>query len=336
MKKYGVLSIVITALIIILIRNSQLAKEGAIIGIKLCESTILPALLPILILTNIIIKSKCSVVFEKLFGRLCENLFKLPKCTAPAIIFGLIGGFPAGAILSNNLYYDGRIDDETLKRLMRFNFCGGLAFIITAVGQIRYSSPKIGLMLYISSVIPSILIGITNAFFVKEAPYSSNAMRSDLKLNDALIESVDSATKSVLIMSAYIILFSSLCNIFPIPNSYIPLFEITNGLFGKQNIPLDYASLFLAFGGFCIHMQIAQHLNGAYFDFLIFRIINALLSFVIMRILLFISPIEESVFSNQSVITVELSGANAGFGIIMVIGCAVLIIDIENQKLKLR
>lgn len=336
MKKYGIISIILTGLIIILISNSSLAKEGAIRGIKLCEATIIPALLPILILTNLIIKSKCSIVFERLFGFIFEALFRLPKCTAPTIIFGLIGGYPAGAILTDCLYKDGRIDEETAVRIMRFNFSGGLAFIVTAVGQIRYSSKEAGFMLFISVIAPAIATGIINARFVKSTPHSSNAMRCTLSLNEALIQAVDSATRSIIAMSAYIIIFSALCSIIPIPSFLLPIVEITNGIFGKSEIPLDYASFFLAFGGICIHFQIMEYLHNKYLDFLFFRIINAVLSYLIMHIYLIFNPVEQSVFCNQSSITAQLTQANTGFGIIMIIGCAVIIFDIENRKYKLR
>lgn len=336
MKKYGILSIILSALIFLIISNSQIAKEGAISGIKLCENTIIPALLPVLILTNLISNSKCSYIFERIFGFICVRLFKLPKCTAPAIIFGLIGGYPAGAILTNNLYQNAMIDKNTMSRIMRFNFSGGLAFIITAVGQIRYSSLETGIILFISCITPSILIAIINGLFIKKTPDSSNALKNTLSINEALIKSVETATKSILTMCAYIILFSALCSIFSIPKQLLPIIEITNGIFYSKDIPLDYVAFFLSFGGLCIHFQIMEYLNSKYLDFLVFRTINAILSYLIMHFYLILHPIEQSVFCNQSSITASLTQANAGFGIIMIIGCAVIILDVENRKLKLR
>lgn len=334
MKKYSIIAIFISAIIALLINNSPVAKEGAINGIKLCESVIIPSLLSILILTNLIIKSKCSIIFEKLFGWVSYYLFKLPKCTAPAIFFGLIGGYPSGAILSHNLYEQGLIDDEDLKRIMRINFSGGLAFIVTAIGQTKFESARLGFVLYLSSVLSSIIIGIINGFVCKKPKAVSKVLYNPLPLNDALISSVESATKSILIMSAYIIMFSSICAILPIPSYIMPIAEITNGMF-ESSIPLDYTAFFLAFGGLCVHFQIMSYLPS-YIDFLVFRIINAISSFGIMKLYLLINPINDYVFSNQSSITAQLTQANAGFGIIMIIGCAVIIFDIENRRIKLR
>ena len=334
MKKYGFISIALCSAIALLICYSPVAKTGAIQGIQLCENTIIPALLPILILTNIIVKSKCSVIFEKLFGGITTKLFKLPKCCAPAILFGLIGGYPAGAVLTEALYNSSLIDNAAAKRMMRFNFSGGLAFIITAVGAMRYGSAKTGLMLYLSCTLPAILIGLFSALAVDKAPECDDIFRERLNFNEALTSSVDTAAKSIISMCAYIILFSSFCALVPIPSYITPVFEITNGLCDGSLIPLDYAAFFLAFGGLCIHFQIMNYTRG-YWEFLIFRFINALLSYLIMHIYLAFNPTAQNVFSNISGATAKLTQANAGFGIIMIFGCAVIILDIENRKLKL-
>lgn len=334
MKIHNFLAIMLTSVIFLLIGFSPTTKAGAIEGIRLCEETIIPALLPIMILSNLIINSKCSIFFEKTLGWLAEKLFRLPKCTAPAILFGLIGGYPAGAILTSKLLSQGMIDEKTAKRIMRINFSGGLAFIVTAVGTMKLESAKLGFILYFSSIIPSIIIGIINSFKIKNSPYSSKCFYSSNSFNDALIISVEDATKSILTMSAYIILFSAICSAIPIPSFAFPLLEITNGIFSNK-MSIEYLAFFLSFGGICVHLQLLNYLPS-YFDFLIFRIINAVCSFLIVKLYTIIFPVEQTVFSNQSSITPKLTEANAGFGIIMIFGCAVIIFDIENRRLKLR
>lgn len=335
MKKYDFISILISAIIFLFICNSASAKQGATNGIKLCENIIIPALLPILILTNIIIKSKCSKLFEKLFGWFAYYLFRLPKCTAPAIILGLIGGYPAGAILTSSLLEQGMISENEAKRIMRINFSGGLAFVISAVGGIKLENTELGIALYFSSIIPSIIIGIINGVFSKSQISTSKAFYNPLSLNDALINAVENATKSILIMSSYIILFSSICAIFPISSVIMPSIEITNGIYSTSSLTIEQIAFFLAFGGICIHFQIMSYLPS-YIDFLIFRIISSISSYGLMKLYLLFNPIGESVFSNQASITPKLTEVNAGFGIIMIIGCAVIVFDIENRRLKLR
>lgn len=330
-------TIAICGLIAILIIFSAEAKAGAIAGIKLCENIIIPSLLPILILTNTLLKSKCSLAFEQIFGKITHRLFKLPKCCATAIIFGLVSGYPSGAVLTSSLYNDGLITKQEAKRLMCFNFCGGGAFIITAVGTMTLNSTHAGIILFSSNILSSIIILVFTSIFA-EKPQSKDVEKNEiLNITDALISSVEASIKSILIMSTYIILFSTLINLIDLPSYIYPLIEITNGICKAKNpIPIEYCAFFLCFGGLCVHFQIIgilKQIDMSYPTFLLYRIGGAVLAFFITKGYLLLFPNEESVFSNLSTPTLQVTQINTGFGIIMIIGCAVLIYDIENRKI---
>lgn len=336
MKKSIAETICITAVIAVLIVMNKAAKMGAAEGISMCENIIIPSLLPVLILTGIIQNSQCSIVFEKLFGAVFEKVFHLPRCCCTAVILGLIGGFPCGGVLTQNLYVRGYIDEKTAQRVMCFNFCGGLAFIVTAVGSVNYGSTKTGLILYCVNVISSLTAGVITALFCREKIINIEASYKHLPLSDALVKSTENCIYSLLVMSAYIVLFSAVCSVFSIPEYIYPLIEITKGICSPVSIPLDYCAFFLAFGGFCIHFQLMGILRSFkmnYFKFFIYRIFCGVLSFFLMRGYACIFPESISVFSNVSHTIVEPYQVNTGLSVVMVIGCAVIIFDIENRKL---
>lgn len=336
MKKSIAETICITAVIAVLIVMNKEAKTGAAEGISMCENIIIPSLLPVLILTGIIQNSQCSTVFEKLFGAVFEKVFRLPRCCCTAVILGLIGGFPCGGVLTQNLYVRGYIDEKTAQRVMCFNFCGGLAFIVTAVGSVNYGSTKTGLILYCVNVISSLTAGVITALFCKEKIINIEASYKHLSLSDALVKSTENCVHSLLIMSAYIVLFSSICSVFAIPQYVYPLIEITKGICSPVSIPLDYCAFFLAFGGVCIHFQLMGILRSFkmnYFKFFIYRIFCGVLSFFLMRGYACLFPESISVFSNISHTVVEPYQVNTGLSVVMIMGCAVIIFDIENRKL---
>lgn len=344
MKKYRnsdvIITFLLTGMIGVLITMSGSAKQGAKEGWALCENIIIPSLLPVLILTNIIIKSRSADVFEKLFGRLFERLFRLPRCAAGAIIFGLVGGFPAGAVLTSHLYSGGRIDDKTAERIMRFNFSGGVAFTITAVGTVCFGSTKIGIILYIINIVSEIIIGLFSAVFCKDKPENNTAPAPRLGFADAMVEAVNSTVRSIAVMCAYIILFSAITSIAKLPEYLNPVLEITNGICNREEfISLPYCAAFIAFGGFCIHFQLMgmlREMKVHYFSFFIYRVISALLSYGIAEAYLYFFPQSASVFSNLSENTSAAIGqVNTGLSVVMIIGCAVVIFDIESKKLKL-
>lgn len=337
MKNYSISTILLSAIIIALTAFSTTAKAGASNGLNLCESIIIPSLLPILILTSIIIKSNCSLVFERLFGKITEKVFKLPKCTTGAILFGLIGGYPTGAILTQDLYDNGMISDDDAKRIMSFNMCGGIAFIITAVGTIHLKSTKLGVVLYLSNVLSSIIIALLTSI-KKPAPKGKVSFSDKLSLSDAMIESVEGSARAIINMCVYIILFSAISSIVPIPSIFTPLIEITNGLISDNHIALEYISFFLCFGGLCIHFQLfgmLKRMNIGYIYFLVTRVIGSILSFGITKLYLLAFPQTDEVFSNIAEKTPVLTQASTGLSIVMILGCIVIIFDIENKKYKL-
>lgn len=338
MKKDNITTIALASIIILLITFSTSAKGGASNGLNLCESIIIPSLLPILIITSMITKSNCSLVIDRLFGLITQQIFKLPRCATGAIIFGLIGGYPTGTILTYQLYENGLISDSDAKRIMSFNMCGGVAFIITAVGTISLKSTRLGVMLYLSNIAASLFIALLSAI-KKPTPTTNTTNDARLPLADAMIESVDDSARAIINMSTYIILFSAIASIIPLPSALHPIIEITNGIIGRANpIPLPYISFFLCFGGLCIHFQLInliRKMNIGYLYFLTTRLIASLLSLGITKIYLMIFPQADEVFSNIAQKTAHLTQVNTGLSFVMILGCVIIIFDVENKKYKL-
>lgn len=336
-KKDYIELFVLLSITVLIIAFSLDAKNGAKNGLTLAEGVIVPSLLPLLILFNLILKTGAGSIIEKFFAPITEKVFRLPKCTSSAIIFGLIGGYPTGALLTENLYNNGDIDKTTAKRLLRFNVNGGVAFIITAVGTVILKNEKAGTILFVSTTLSSLIIAFLSSFQYEKIRDSDISYNSML-LGEALNDSVDISIKSVLNISAFIILFSALNEIVKLPPFAMPFIEITNGIVNNhKSFSLPEIAFLLAFAGFCIHFQlftIIKKVGMKYFDFLFWRIAHAVLSYFICIVILKFFPIQLAVFSNVTEIVSEVSYINPTLSILMVLGCAVIIFDIEGKKKK--
>ena len=335
MKRKDVFSFIILITVAgVLIIFSKEARAGALEGLTLSQNTIIPSLTPLLIIFFIIMKTSAKDVIAKAFGFISVYAFNLPQVTFPAIFFGLIGGYPTGALLTNELFIKGEIDEKQAQRLLRFNFCGGCGFIITAVGAATLGSTRAGVILFLSNVISSVIIGIILSFSEKRKQQSYYSFTEETAFGDALTAATDSAIKSVLNITAFIILFSAINKIFSIPKELMPFIEITGGVCGAS-YPLPQLSAYLSFGGFCIHFQLLSVIARAkmkYYDFLFFRILGGLLSYCVTKLLLSVIPIDVSVFSNTSIGVVQFSSVNIALSILMIIGCFVIIMDISSKK----
>ena len=334
-KKTALVLSILMLMAMVLIIFSKQARLGAADGLALAENTIIPSLAPLLIIFLLIMKTGAKDLLARAFGFISVHVFNLPQITFPAIFFGLIGGYPMGALLTNELLKSGDIDEKQARRLLRFNFCGGCGFIITAVGTTVLNNTKAGAVLFLSNVISSVIIGFALSFTEKRrnAPYYSYTEYR--KLGDVLSESVSDAVKPLLNMTAFIILFCAFNVVIDFPDFLAPVIEITSGICTNSRFAIPITSAYLAFGGFCIHFQllfVVAQAKMKYADFLLFRLISAVISYAVSKILLIFIPIEEAVFSNASIKVAEFSSVNTVLSVLMVIGCFVIVMDIRSKK----
>lgn len=328
------LGFILIILLMCIISYSDNAKVGATNGIELCQDIIIPALLPILIILGTLINSKVADIIDNIFGGVTKTVFGLQKCCTSAIVFGLIGGYPTGAILTHQLYKNGQITTSTAQRILRFNLSGGMAFIVTAVGEIWLCDIKKGWALFLITIMTSLLVAIIER---QKIPNEQSTKQKRLDITSAITTSVESATKSILIMCSFIILFSAICNIAKIPVQILPIIEITNGLFSTKNFSFELMAFYLNFGGLCIHFQLLNIINDIdmkYFDFLFHRLLAGGISFFLGKIYLSLFPDKQSVYSNISQPIPKAFQVNIPLSIVFVIGCIVLVLDIHNKKCK--
>ncbi len=340
MKKHNdtALAFFITGIIFCLTYFSAEAKSGAENAIKLCAGVIVPSLLPILLLTNLMLLSRASSFFERALGGFFRRVFRLPESAVTPVFFGLIGGYPTGAVLTLGQYRAGVIDSKTAARIMRFNLCGGVAFIISSVGSF-YGSAKIGATLYIINILSSLIIAVIGTAFERDTS-GANSKRTPLPLSSALTDAAEISSKSVILMSAYIILFGAVTGVAKLPQFLTPIIEITNGIFTSvPPLPLPYCAFFLSFGGLCIHLQILGMLGEMgvkYSEFFIFRLLGAVISFALCKIYTLVFPQSATVFADSAVqLPYQFTEVNSALGIITMLGCAAIVLDIENRKIKL-
>lgn len=335
-NKNSLLPIALFLLAALLICFSAQAKDGALLGFTLAQKVVIPSLLPLLILFNLVQEITSQKPAGKFSKRLMRVLFHLPGCCFPTVLFGLIGGYPAGALLTASLYGDEKITRREACRIMRFNMSGGAGFIITAVGVGILKSKKAGLILFASVTAAAIICAAVSGIFAHGENITQSEFARPRNTGDALNKSVEASLRSVLNLSAYIILFCAFQGILHISEILAPIIEITSGITNASGrLTLPQTAFLLAFGGFCVHLQILpvlKKIKMPYFKFFAWRLLCAALSFLICILLLRIFPQEAEVFSNFSGGVVRSTSINASLSVLMLLGSAVLIFDLENRK----
>ena len=336
-KKESITLIFLISLAILLIAFSPDAKNGAKHGMEMSVQIVVPGLLPLLMIFNMISKSHAAGPVQDILAPFTEKVLRLPRAAGSAILFGLIGGYPTGALLTEGLYLNDDIDRDTAKRLLRFNVNGGAGFIITAAGTIIMKSERAGILLFASTTLAALLIAIASSFRHKKIS-GSHTGYSALPFGDALNAAAESSVRAALNISAYIILFSAVFGVIKVPEAFTPLLEITGGIADSYRLfDLPELAFLLAFSGLCLHFQlfsITKRVGMSFFEFFVWRIVHGIVSYTVCFLLLKIFPTELPVFSNSAQSVAVPYSLNLTLSALMILGCAVIVLDIESKKRK--
>ncbi|MBE6778759.1 MAG: hypothetical protein E7541_05165 [Ruminococcaceae bacterium] len=138
----------------------QAVATGINRGLSVCANVVIPTLYPFMLLAGILSGSPLCRRPGQLSEVITRWLFGLPGCCGPAILMGLLGGYPAGALVIGRLRKQALIEETEARRMTLFCINAGPGFIISTVGSGLLGSPGAGLLLFAAHAGVSIITGI--------------------------------------------------------------------------------------------------------------------------------------------------------------------------------
>ena len=202
------ISAIIFMIMLIIILNPKLFSNGTINGIKLFFFSVFPGLFPFMFLTKALtslgvvfkISKKLTPVSQKLFGASGVSLY--------AFFMSILSGYPIGAQIIGDLYTRGTITKKEAHKMTLFCTTSGPIFVIGAVGVGMLSSFKLGVILYISHILSSFLLGVIfNLFTKKETLKTLEPTTTKIKETNIFSKSLSETINSILIVGGYITIF---------------------------------------------------------------------------------------------------------------------------------
>ncbi len=313
--------------------------EGVRNGLFLCGETVIPSLFPFMIFSDFIVRSELGYAVGKALSPLTEKLFRLPGCSACAIMMSLIGGFPVGARMIAQLYECGRLSAPQAKRMMWFCVNSGSAFVIGAVGATMLSSKKCGIVLFVSQTLAALFVGFFSRFFAKKNGGEKSAKNYEIDTS-VFTESVFCATGAMLNICAWILLFSAFNPFFiklaernSLFNTVVVMSEVTSGCaFAAEHLPVFFIAPVLSWSGFAVHMQLLPYIKKIGMslpEFWLSRAVNCFAVLPISLLLFRVFQCEVQVFSNLSDVVVKPYSVSVPASVAMLILGAFTIIDIN-------
>ena len=267
-------------------------------GLKLWANSVIPSLFPFFVATELLMHTNIISILGNVFNNIMKPFFNVRGEGSFAFVMGIISGYPVGAKIACDFRKNNICTKEECERLLSFTNNSGPLFIIGTVGILMFRNSSIGILLFITHILACLTVGFIFRFWKYkrnnlklESSYSNNIESNYVSFSNlgaVLSESISSATKTILLIGGFVVIFSSIISIFKASGiiqivSYLisPIFvslhidtsfvvplisgflEITNGIDSLSNIAckkisinIIFTAFLLGFGGISVLLQV--------------------------------------------------------------------------------
>ncbi|MCI9356103.1 MAG: sporulation protein [Lachnospiraceae bacterium] len=271
-KAKNILTLGIALLLVYMFAHPQKALHASQQGLLLWFHTLLPTLLPFMILSNLVIRLGTAEKLLSPFAPLFRTLFGLSPAGTYVYLLGLLCGYPMGAKLTADLYKEKRIPKSEAMYLLTFSNNPSPAFLssyvlLQCLCMPQYTLASFGI-LYASNY-------ITCLFFrrrYRTAPSQIDHKRKEISplppAGKLLDISIMNAFETITRLGGFIILFSvlsaALNQYLALGNAtpfFLGIFEISTGLPAIAASPLSAQARYIlsmgctSLGGLCVLAQ---------------------------------------------------------------------------------
>ena len=162
--------IALTAAFIALYVYSPQISAAVADSLKICATSVIPALFPFFIANNLAVESGLAEFIGKPLAMPFRRLFGIGSAGASSFVLGAVGGFPAGAECAVRLYRNGKCSRDETERMIAFCNNTGPAFPVVFIGSSLLGSPAAGAVLYTLQLVSAAAVGIGMRFTAKDSP----------------------------------------------------------------------------------------------------------------------------------------------------------------------
>ncbi len=256
MRSLGYIGVFLIITVCIL-THSRESLAFALNGLNLWFNSMIPALLPFMILSGTLVRMGMTEGFTTLLYPIINPLFHVSRNACYVMIMGFMCGFPMGAKC---------IDDLRSRNMLTLQEAKWLLAFCNNIGPVYFTSfalPLIGCKNLWPCVIGMyglpLLYGLILRYTVYRFPRGTttdtqNNRHQNMGLLEALNEAVSASLQSILLLGGYMVLFNLLMLL---PKLFVekqaiylaPLLEITGGLKLLGNSMPLYSLIVLPFGG---------------------------------------------------------------------------------------
>ncbi len=336
----AVLGIAVFGLIVII--HPRIASEGVKNGLILLGEKLIPALFPFMIVSGYMAESPVTRLTARRLDKAAHRFFRTGSYSLVAFILGCMGGYPIGARIIREFRQKGYLSEAESTRLFIWCINPGISFVVTAVGTFMLGNTMSGIIIYISCVLSSIVLGIFSGFFCKGDRSTPENNTPPVSNGHIFIKAVSGSVESMLGLCGWVLFFSTVCEACNqlIGNAGFRLLinsvaEVTLGCRTTitAGLPLPVICAVISFGGLAVASQISPQLAECGVKlktYICWRIAGGALSAFFCSQLLRLFPRCANVSATLTPVGMLTNGVPTA--LIMLLMCIVLIFEVDNKR----
>ncbi len=258
----------------------KIYMEAFFAGLSLFTSKLLPVLFPFFIFCTILVKAGVlNSVSQRFFASPAKKL-GLSQHFPYVFILSVLSGYPMNAKLTKDIFENNLASETECESIAFSTSCSGILFVCCTVGVLMFNSAAVGIILLCCHLFSCLagyflhaaLLGHkTEKTAEKDADVSQNIGASNFDIISGITESVASALSSILLVGAYVCIFSVAIKMLEVLGLFSTastiwsgffqgVFEITTGIAtisALQITPLaiSIVTALISFGGISINLQ---------------------------------------------------------------------------------
>lgn len=259
-----ILQVMCWSILIVMILFSNQIRLGIYQGATIAVTNVLPTIFPFLILSDFwiyVYSGKTNRYIDNIF----QKLFGISANALPAFVLGLLFGFPIGVKAAADLYAKKSLSKEETEKIIGVINNPSAAYTISGIGLGLYRSFKIGLILYFSVTISSILI----AKFSRISGEKSKKTYQNSEQTFNIAHSIKNAGSNSIAILSYIVFFFAINSLVSaitrddLISTCTSIFLEISGAVTRiinlqtvnQRIKLSLTAFALGFSGLSVHLQ---------------------------------------------------------------------------------
>ena len=269
--------------LLLILRNAEIAIEYMNRGLRLCAKTVIPALFPFMVISELIVSGGIGALLLRPISKPLKRLFRLPEEGCCTVVLGMLCGFPVGAKCAVSALKHGTLTPDEAERVLLFSSNPSSAFLINAVGVSLWGNSRFGTRLWLVTLLSQLTVGVLFTHLPSKKDTNRcinvNTLQStSLSGVKLFTEAVRSSCFGILLICAYVIFFSALVGTLNIVLEQFGasatlkailfgVFELSGGMSAAASLSIPIVGALLCafaagWSGLSVHCQLLSICDG--------------------------------------------------------------------------